>query len=182
MINFIIEKHLLLLANGDTNALKHIYDLLGQQIYNLSFSILKDHHLAEDNSQEVFLKLYYESKTYKKDSNCKAWIMSITRNNAIDLLRKRKNIIYTDFTDENGNENSELVKDNISNFETNTCNKLSLKDAMIRLDDSSREIVYLHLDVGLKFKEISEVLNSPLGTVTWKYREALQKLKELLNN
>ncbi len=181
MMNFIIEKHLLLVANGDKNALKNIYDILGQQIYNLSLSILKDHHLAEDNSQEVFLKLFNETKTFKKGLNCKAWIMSITKNNAIDMLRKQKNIIYTDFMDKNGNDDSNLLKDNISNFEANTVSKLSLKDAMNFLDDCSREIVLLHLDVGLKFKEISEFLNSPLGTVTWKYSEALKKLKKLLN-
>lgn len=182
MINFIIEKHLLLVSNGDKNALKNIYDMLGQQVYNLSFSILKDHHLAEDNSQEVFLKLYNESNTFKKGSNCKAWIMSITRNNAIDMLRKQKNIIYTDFMNENGTEDSELLKDNISSFEANSCSKLTLKDAMNCLDDSSREIVFLHLDTGLKFKEINELMDIPLGTVAWKYREALKKLKDLLIN
>ena len=47
------------------------------------------------------------------------------------------------------------------------------------LNDSQREIVHLKIYCGLTFYEISEVLQIPLGTVTWRYQSAVKKLRKL---
>lgn len=176
-----IEKSMLLLAKGQTGALKIIYEELCQAVYHLSYSILKDHQLAEDNAQEVFIKLLTSSKSYNKGQGAVPWIMSITRNCAIDMIRRQKNTYYTDFTLEEDGEESILLKDNSSDIEEQTCDKIVLMDVIGKLDSTSREIIILHLNAGLKFNEISNVLKIPLGTVTWKYQTAIKKLKQLLH-
>lgn len=181
MTNQDLEECVLLLAKGDESSLRFIYDGLGKAIYSLSYSILKDHQLAEDNSQEVFMKLFVGAKSYSKGTNVKAWIMRIVRNTAIDSIRKSKGVIYTDFVyDEIGEESSSL-EDKSINLESQICGKLAIKDALSKLDNISSEIVVLHLDGGLKFKDISKLVGLPLFTVTGKYQTALKKLKKMLD-
>lgn len=180
MLKHTIETQILRMIDGDQNALKLIYDFLCRSVYLLSLSILKEHYLAEDNTQDVFIKLLSYDGEYCKGTNAKAWIMKITRNNAIDLLRKRKNIIYTDFISEEIEQESTNLVDGNSNVEETVCERSNLNDALKSLDGISREIIILYLGTGLKFREISELINVPLDTVTWKYQTALKKLRYLL--
>ncbi len=179
MIKINTEKYILRLATGDVNALKALYDCFHREVYCLSLIILKDKELAEDSSQEVFLKLLTKANTFRKGENPKAWILGITRNVAIDTLRKRKNLIYTDFMSKYGQESNTLIDD--TNIDEIICYKLDIEQALEYLDASSREIVLLHLLSGVKFREISEILDIPMGTVTWRYQAAIKNLKKILN-
>ena len=173
-----IEKHIIQVANGEQSSLKVLYDQFGRAVYSLSFAILRDSQLAEDSSQEVFLKIMSHADTYRLGGNPKAWIMRITRNEAINVLQKRKNMIYTDFCMADEQESYELVDETV--LEDTVCYRSSINKALDMLEMTSREIVIMHIHFGLKFREISEAMNIPLGTVTWKYQTAIKKLQESL--
>ena len=62
-------------------------------------------------------------------------------------------------------------------FEDRLVESMTLKEALKTLDDREREIINLKIMSGFTFKEIAGILEMPMGTVTWKYREAINKLR-----
>ena len=62
-------------------------------------------------------------------------------------------------------------------FEDELVESLALKEALDRLKPSEREIINLKIMGDLTFREISEVLQIPMGTVTWRYRSAVEKMR-----
>lgn len=62
-------------------------------------------------------------------------------------------------------------------FEDRVVENMTLREALATLKPEEREIIHLKIAGGLTFQEISELLGSPMGTVTWRYREAIKKLR-----
>lgn len=165
------EKCLNEINSGNKNALKKIYDNYAHSIYSYALSIVKNKHLAEDICQDVFIKLWNKSSTFENKGNPKSWIMTITRNTSIDYLRKYKK-----------EDIKEIFDINTENDRTNDINnKIAINEAMASLHNEEREIVILHLISDLTFKSIGEVLGKPLGTVTWRYREGIKKLRNKMS-
>lgn len=153
---------------GQKEALKKIYDYYGHAVYSYALSIVKCTSLAEDICQEVFIKIWDNSNKYRRLGNPKGWIMTITRNTAIDYLRKyKREDIIGEF---------HIAVDRDMSDEINQ--KIYITEALAQLKDEEREVVILHAISDLTFKCIGEILNKPLGTVTWRYREAIKKLRE----
>ena len=59
--------------------------------------------------------------------------------------------------------------------------KLDLERAFERLTVQERQLVALHLSAGLTFREVTAIVERPLGTVLWQYRKAIEKLRNLLD-
>ena len=154
--------------SGKKESLKKIYDYYGHAVYSYALSIVKCKGLAEDICQDVFVKVWNNSDKYRKINNPKSWIMTITRNTSIDYLRKYKR---EDIIDE---FNIAVDKDMVE--EVNQ--KIHINEVLSQLKEEEREVVILHAISDLTFKSIGEILDKPLGTVTWRYREAIKKLKE----
>ncbi len=157
------------LAEGDRNALSEIYDCMGKQIYFLAYSILKDHHDAEDVLGEVLCELANKASVYKKGTSPRAWILSIARNFALKAYRDRKNHLPLDEISEDARyagDDSEFLS------------RLRMLDAIRTLSDEEGEIVLLHIESGMKFREIGEIMGLKPATAQKKYRRALAKLRE----
>ena len=156
------------ISNGKKDSLKIIYDNYGYVIYSYALSIIKCESLAKDICQDVFIKIWNNSNKYKNNNNHKSWIMTITRNTAIDYLRKyNREVLLDEFNIVDNKDMSEEVNE-----------KLQIKEALNSLNDEEREVVVLHTISDLTFKNIGEILNKPIGTVTWRYREAIKKLRK----
>lgn len=156
------------IKNGKNNSLKVIYDNYGHVIYSYALSIIKCESLAKDICQDVFIKIWNNSSKYKNNSNHKSWIMTITRNTSIDYLRRySRSDILNEFNIVDSNDVIEDINQ-----------KIYIKEALESLNDEEREIVVLHTISDLTFKHIGEILNKPIGTVTWRYREAIKKLRK----
>lgn len=165
------QRYLKEIDRGNKNALKIIYDYYGHDVYSYAFSFVKNKQMAEDICQDVFIKMWNKSKSYRKHTKHKGWIMIITKNMSIDYLRKYKREDIRDEFD---------IASNID-MEDSVNEKLQINEALDLLKDEEREIVILHAISDLTFKSISEILDKPLGTVTWRYREAIKKLRNKLS-
>ena len=94
---------------------------------------------------------------------------------SIDFLRKNGREQLVEEQEETGNVGG-TVEGSIS-VEQEVIEELSMKEALDKLDVREREIVHLKVMGELTFQEIADILAMPLGTVTWKYRNALEKLR-----
>lgn len=160
------------MKSGDKAALHEIYDAYAGYIYSIVWQQVQNKEDAEDVTSEFFIKLWRFADTYKEGNGHRAWLATIARNMAIDLLRKNKREILTeDFTDTLPENSS---KDNI---EAEVISDMSLKEALQKLKPEEREIVNLKIMGGITFQEIAGILKVPMGTVTWRYQNAIKKLR-----
>lgn len=158
---------------GEKEGIEDLYVKYKDLIINISFSIVKDRNIAEEISQNIFLKILKIDKEVFPDNNELSWIYTITKNQTIDYLRKQHTNIDIDSIYEINDENNEI--ENI--VEQDTYNKI-----IEGLEEKEREIISLKIISGMTFREIGEILEMPTTTVQWKYYKAMHTLELLLSN
>lgn len=176
MITEQLEFYIQCIVNKETVALKNIYEIMGNAVFSYAYTISRDKQLAEDISQDVFIKILSSAASYKMGKNPRAWIMSITHNAAVDAIRKRKNFSLNDLT---ADVSSEEV---IDSFENNITSEIQIEYYLSQLEPLQQEIIKLHLLTEISFREIGHILNMTLGKVGWQYKRAISKLELLMKD
>lgn len=167
-----IENHISELANGDISAMERLYARTKTAVYGMALSILRNSHDAEDVMQDTYLRVYEGSPNYQAKGKPMAWILRITRNLSLDIVRSKpaKELPLE----------TEWLPDDGSDFSESSLDKLVLQVVISQLDEQERQIVMLHSIESLKHREIAEILEIPLGTALSKYHRSLTKLRKLL--
>lgn len=163
------------ILSKDKSGLKEIYDHYGGYIYQQMISVVKSPQDAEDLTSEFFLRLWETAAQYRSGNGHKRYLTVMARNLAIDFLRKMKHESYSLDDDEVYREEQ---ADTSLSPDDEIVGNINFAEALSILKPDEKEIVNMHLGFEMTFSEISEVLNRPLGTVAWKYRQALIKLKK----
>ena len=163
-INQICERALAGITRGERDALSMIYDAIGKQIYFLAYSLLQNHHDAEDVLQQTLIEIVRSAHTYRKGENASAWILAIARNQALKLGRSRKTVPLAE------------IETEAQAFDTS----LTLDEALATLESDERQVVVLHVFSGMKHKEIAELLQISVSSAEKKYQRAIAKLRVLL--
>lgn len=172
MENALIKDWINQFQAGNDEVFYELYEELKTPVYTIIFRILYDEQLSEDVMQETFIRVYRSLSSKKSDiKNPRAWIFQISRNLAID--HKRKQIEIQQLTDD--------VIDARWSLEASVSSRIDIELALLQLSQEDREIVTLHLSGDLKFREIAELIDRPLGTVLWRYRKAVATVQEILN-
>ena len=157
---------------GDKSALHEIYEKYIGYIYSIVFQVVQNKEDAEDITSEFFIKLWKLADTYRSGKGHRAWMATIARNMAIDLLRKNKREVLTeDFADSISDHASD------DDVEGEVLADMSLRAALDTLKPGEREIVNMKIMGELTFQEIADILKQPMGTVTWRYQNAIKKLR-----
>lgn len=156
------------IKTGDKEALEKIYNDMKTPVYTVIMRITHDRMLSEDIMQEIFVKLFKSPPQFPVE-NPRAWIFKMARNLAIDSTRKQKQLVSYD-----------ELEECIPQPEADYGEHVDVENALNRLDSDSRQIVTLHINGGMKFREISEIMSIPLGTALWRYQKAIDKLRILL--
>ena len=157
---------------GDKNALHEIYEAYIGYIYSIVLQVVGNREDAEDVTSEFFIKLWRLADTYKSGNGHKAWMATIARNMAIDLLRKTKREVLTEDYADTMTENASDVC-----VEQEVIADLNLRQALELIKPNEREVVNLKIMGDMTFQEIADILKIPLGTVTWRYQNAIKKLR-----
>lgn len=163
------------MKRGDKQGLKDIYQAYIGYIYSIVYQILQNKENAEDVTSEFFLRLWEKADCYKTEhSGHRGYLATIARNMAIDFLRKsgREQLVDTGEEPETG-----AVTAGNRTIEQEVIEELSMKEALAKLEVGEREIIHLKIMGEMTFREIAGILHMPMGTVTWKYRSALEKLR-----
>ena len=167
-----LQKAFEAVRSGDLNAFEEIYNYLKTPIFTIILRITHDIALSEDILQDVFIKLYQLPPAHLI-KNPRAYIFQIAHNLAIDNLRKQPQ--YADLENIENIENLMYIPiDDVSD-------KLDIERALKSLPLQECQIVSLRINGELKFREIAAMLDIPLGTVLWKYKKAIERLRYLLS-
>jgi len=173
------------LARGDVAALESLYDRYSALVFSVSLRVLHDVHLAEDVTQEVFLRLWRQPASFDPArGRFISWLMSVTRNRALDELRR--------ISRRNRSEDAEDEDSPVSDVPTTDRmddpalgvelveQREAVRAAMTRLPPEQRRAIELAYFSGLTQVEIADVTGDPLGTVKTRIRLGMRKLREAL--
>jgi len=164
------EDYIDLLIEKDNEAFRIIYESTKKGVFSMIISIVKNKAATEDLMQDTYIKMIEKIHQYKRGRNFYAWLLQIAKNNALDYYRRnKKEIIYDP-------QEQSYFHDSLKTDEKT----YSVMDLVKPLDNLEKQIVLLRSVEEMKFKDIAEIVDKPLGTVLWLYNKAIKTLKKYL--
>jgi RNA polymerase sigma-70 factor, ECF subfamily len=158
----------------DADAFENLYDRYHAMVYGIALRVLGDAGLAEDVTQNVFLKVWSDPEAFRS-GNLSGWLARVARNRAIDVLRSRKL--------RSESELSESIPDD-DTLEQAAMTRMDgqlARAAMDKLSDDQRSLLDLGFFGGLTHDAIARKTGIPLGTVKTRIRSGLRRLRDLLD-
>ncbi len=173
------------MVQGDKTGLRDIYEAYIGYIYRIVYEILQSKENAEDVTSEFFIRLWDRAEQFKPGTGHKGYLATMARNMAIDFIRKHRREELTALLQDIacGPEEEAQAKNSLyqvkaeNEIEESVIGNLTVQEALERLKPSERQVVSLKVLGELTFKEIAQIMEIPLGTVTWKYQNAIKKLR-----
>jgi len=169
---------------GDEKSLEILIKRYLKPIYSFVYRYIGNAQDAEDITQDTFIKAWRHLKRFKPQKKFKTWIFTIAKNTAIDFLKKKKDIPFSQFENEEGEniitetlaDTSPLPSEPLEHQDVSRI----LSEAMGKLSPKYRTVLFLRYNDHFTFREIAEVLSEPLHTVKSRHRRTLIQLKKLL--
>jgi len=152
---------------GDKIAFAALYEKMKKPLFTVILRITRDFALSEDILQELFLKIFLSPP--ESTVNPRAYMCQMARNLALDSVRKQK-----------PEAGLEYAEQQVWRPHEDLAAKLDIENAIMFLAERERTIVTLHINGGLRFREVAETMGIPLGTVLWAYRKAIGQLRNIL--
>ncbi len=161
-----------------------LYDRYARPVYSLAYRVLREQRAAEDVVQDVFLGFWQRPYSYVDErGSFGPWILRVTRNRAIDVLRKRSRE-----RSPGSDEQSTLFEERIVDPEPEPGDQVwtqavarQVRAAMQQLTDAQKQVIELAYFHGMTQSEMSEHLDIPLGTIKTRVRTALRRLSEIIS-
>jgi RNA polymerase sigma-70 factor (ECF subfamily) len=175
-------------CRGQTEAFGILVHRYERELYGYLRRYVGDSSLAEDVFQNTFLQLYLKSAQYEAGRPVRPWLYTIATHQAIDALRRnaRHQILSLEQQRSEGSDGE--VRNLLDSLESRgpaPLENLSAQErkervraGVERLPDFLREVVILAYYQGLKYREIADILDIPVGTVKSRLHAALSKLQE----
>ncbi|RMG85690.1 MAG: sigma-70 family RNA polymerase sigma factor [Chloroflexi bacterium] len=162
----------------DEQALSELYTRYGAAVYSLALRIVQNHELAEEVTQDIFLKVWRQAESWRSElGKLSSWLLTLTRNAAIDRLRRQQrrpqaaHQSLDDFL-------PYLVDENIANDPQWHDGRI-IRELLKTLPEEQAQAIELAFFQGYSHSQLAEALQLPLGTVKTRVRLGLQKLRRL---
>ena len=155
--------------------MEEIYKEYFETVKKYLFCLTHNNDIAEELTQETFYKAVKNIHTFKDDCKISVWLCKIAKNTWLDSIKKNKNI--KDMAD------NELFE--IESLETadetviSNQGKLELYKKIQKLDEKTRDVIYLRITGDLNFKEIGDIFNKTENWARITFYRGKQKLKEV---
>ena len=174
------------ITNRDSKALENLYNKYSPLLYTLVKRLVVEKDIAEEILADIFVIIWQKSSMFDINSgNLYSWLIYLSRNKALDFIRREKLLITDEYSDEYENT---VVLPNISTIiPSNDLDKIfssreKIYSAVHSLTEAQQYVLSLAYYDGLSESEIAAKLNIPLLTVKSKIRVALNSVKETLAN
>jgi RNA polymerase sigma-70 factor, ECF subfamily len=171
-------------AGGDDSAMERLLRAYQNRIFSFLLRMLRNAHDAEDAAQEAFIRAARNLQRFDPAKGAfKGWLFQIAYREGLRLIDKRKRLPVgegawsaLDTPPPEAVDPAPLPGQNLLVREQ----AAALEEAIARLPDAERQVVLLRTASGLRFREISEMMKTPLNTTLGRMHNATCKLKEWL--
>ncbi len=166
------------LMNRDQSALRELMGTYGGVVYGMARRVLVDSGLAEEVAQDAFLALWRRPGAYDSArGSLQAFLLGVTRNKAIDLVRKEESLRRTK---ESIASELQTASGEVSPHEE-LLERDNVRVALSTLSSVQREALVLAYFGGRTYREVAEELDIPEGTAKTRLRDGLTKLRHLMD-
>ena len=155
--------------------IEQIYKEYFQTVNKYLFCLTRNNDISEELTQETFYRAVKKINTYRGECKISVWLCQIAKNLWYDYCRKNKNISITNEDDLFNNQPINTLEEKIISDDE----RISLYKKMQKLDDKTREVMYLRITGELSFKEIGVILNKTENWARVTFYRGKNKLKEV---
>jgi len=181
---------------GDWSAFEQLFWRYHEKVYTFAWHFLQSRELAEDVTQDTFIKAWESLHSLKSNDAFQAWLHQIARRLCLDTLRKRAwetsvsefNVPADQQISEDGEGEVEPFLAGVESTDSldpeevviENERKRAVHEAIAQLSPPLREVVVLHYLEGLSVDEVAKVLSVPIGTVLSRLARARKALRRTL--
>jgi len=175
------------LQNGVIPAFDIIVHRFKDRLHNFLYRYTHNHEDCEDLVQETFLRVYKSRQSYKRIAKLSTWIYTIALNLAKTMYKKKQRMKTFSIHEDESNpddrafdiEDTSILQDEKLHLKNSMG---ELEKALAELNDDFREAIVLRDIQQLSYEEISEITDTPMGTVKSRINRARQQLQETIGN
>ena len=172
-------------AGGDEDALGQLYDHFGQAVHSLCLRIVRDGAVAEELTQEVFVRLWRSAASFQPArGRVSTWLLRIAHNLALNELRRRQSrpVVAPDADWDAASAGLADTSDESDPVLAASMRERAeaVRHALAQLPAPQRHAIELAFFGGLSQAEVAAAQGEPLGTVKSRIRVGMQRLRELL--
>jgi RNA polymerase sigma-70 factor (ECF subfamily) len=184
------EDLMLSCRDGDQGAFETLYRRYEKTIFTFIYRMVLSAPDAEDLCQETFLKVFRAKKKYRKTAKFKTWLFHIALNLCRDRIRRMKFRSHSSLNSPAFSHDSEEIRiqQSICDCSSNPTKRAQtdeiqtlVRQAFTKLPRQQRTVVILRQYHDLKFSEIAEIMNCPLGTAKSLNHRGREKLMKALS-
>ncbi|MCT9089845.1 sigma-70 family RNA polymerase sigma factor [Streptomyces sp. ASQP_92] len=166
-------------ARGDEQAFSSVYDAVIHPVFGLVRSVLRDPAQSEEVAQEVLVDVWRTAARYEPErGGVMNWVLTLAHRRAVDRVRSAQ------ASAERENKAALLARtpafDEVSEEVETRLERESVRRCLRTLTELQRESVTLAYYRGLTYREVSELLSVPLGTIKTRLRDGLIRLRDCL--
>lgn len=157
--------------------IEQIYKEYFETVKRYLFCLTHDNDIAEEITQETFYRAVKKINTFKGECKISVWLCQIAKNiwyNELKKNKKREEIIKDNFT-------FETIENQLENIIISKESKLEIYKKIQKLDEKTRNVMYLRITGELSFKEIGTILNKTENWARVTFYRGKEKLKEIEN-
>ena len=166
-------------ARGDDAAFPQLYDLVVRPVFGLVQRVVRDPAQSEEVVQEVMVELWRTATRYSPDrGSAMTWVLTLAHRRAVDRVRSAQSA--TEREDRVATRSVPRPFDEVADQVTMRMEHEQVRRCLSTLTELQRESITLAYYGGRTYREVGELLHTPLGTIKTRLRDGLIRLRDCL--